>query len=1409
MIIAALSAFLWGSVSELYAEEGSHYWINPAYENLLKDKEFPPLGKIPRTQMPVCYSFAEVKSLMQENFEKRVTGFSFQMKYSFYFTDVKQILNQSFTEITSSDDYLLFNMLRWGGSWSGRNGDVTVLYQAEYHTTYEQEQQVSQRVGEILAEIISAGMNDEQKQKAVHDWIVLNVEYDSAKQEYSAYAALFLGHTVCQGYSLLACKMLRDTGITGKILSSPAMNHAWNMVYLCGNWYHMDVTWDDPVPDVAGRVLYTYYNKSDTEMNALNHTWDTGSYPEAPLSYAEGVCGGADLFPDLVVQNQNISPLSVMLGDTVRVSCTVRNQGNGAAGASILKYYLYFGQNYYAPLLGTDNIASLSAGSAETENALLTIPADTPAGTWQIMFYIDEEKAVNESNENNNGSYAPITVLTPPEQFPDLTVLNQSVNSSAVTAGSSLPVSCTVKNQGDAPAAASRIKYYLSADTVYDANDSYMGYNDVSELNSGSTDLKNASLTIPAGTDSGTWYILFAADADNSINESLENNNIGYSQISVMPLIQYPDLSISSLSAAPTSVTGGENVYVSCTVKNRGDAPSGDARLRYYLSDNTLYDSSDTYLGYNDIAALNSGSTAVKNSSLQIPPDTYEGTWYILCYADAGNAVTESNEDNNTAYVRINISACDYAVSPAGDSFSASGGTGNISVTAPDNCGWSVTANVNWISIQSPCTSSVFGTDSCGGTGSGNIMYSVAQNTETTSRTGIISIGGKSFTVTQAASVICSYTISPVSTSFGANGGNGYFSISTSAGCGWQAYSDSAWLSIISPCTSSLFSGSSCGGTGSGTIEYSVSPNSGTAARTGHITAGGKVYTVSQEASCVSLSPAEMNFTSAGGSGSISISAASGCNWNVISKSDWITVDSPCSYNIFFYICGGTGSGTVGYSVSPNTGPAARTGYIIAGGKTFTVNQEAAADCSYTLSSENVQFGANGGTGSLDITASSADCSWKAVSDTDWLTITSPCTFFFISSCGNGSGSGSIRYSVSPNPGTSPRTGRITVGGKILTVTQEGSCAYIAPQNRQFSYSGGTGNITVTAPSECYWSVTSKSDWITINSPCSYSFIFYICGSTGSSNVLYSVAQNTGASSRTGTLIIGGQTFTITQEGIPCDYSLSPSGQSFDSAGGTGTVNLSTSSGDCSWNAESDSDWIKITSPCIYSLITICGSGSGSAAIEYSVSGNTGTNSRTGTITVGSEIFTVSQSGVSDKLIWQTSKADAIALAKSQGKKILLLAGSETCGYTLYMRDTVCEMTSPFIKALIQENYIPWFSSTDTDTEWYSYAYGLGTFYLPLICRIDPDDAGNYLDRTTNIQDNNDFYIRLQDGVSIKGDVNKHNGVELSDALIALQIAAGINPGITLNPDSDVNSDRRIGIEEAVYVLKVVSGISR
>lgn len=71
--------------------------------------------------------------------------------------------------------------------------------------------------------------------------------------------------------------LLREAGLSCAIASSENINHAWNIVKIRGNWYHIDATWDDPVWDMPGRSYHDYFLVSFDTMNKntlINHTKD-------------------------------------------------------------------------------------------------------------------------------------------------------------------------------------------------------------------------------------------------------------------------------------------------------------------------------------------------------------------------------------------------------------------------------------------------------------------------------------------------------------------------------------------------------------------------------------------------------------------------------------------------------------------------------------------------------------------------------------------------------------------------------------------------------------------------------------------------------------------------------------------------------------------------------------------------------------------------------------------------------------------------------------------------------------------------------------------------------------------------------------------------------------------------------
>ena len=115
----------------------------------------------------------------------------------------------------------------------------------------------------------------------VHEWLVQNIAYDrehlsdDVQDDHNLRGALLEGTAVCDGYAKTYALTLRKLGITGVLVTSKDIGHAWNMVELDGNWYQVDCTWDDPVDgsDQLGYCMHKHLLCTTEEMNT-NHNDD-------------------------------------------------------------------------------------------------------------------------------------------------------------------------------------------------------------------------------------------------------------------------------------------------------------------------------------------------------------------------------------------------------------------------------------------------------------------------------------------------------------------------------------------------------------------------------------------------------------------------------------------------------------------------------------------------------------------------------------------------------------------------------------------------------------------------------------------------------------------------------------------------------------------------------------------------------------------------------------------------------------------------------------------------------------------------------------------------------------------------------------------------------------------------------
>lgn len=118
-------------------------------------------------------------------------------------------------------------------------------------------------VAEALAPV-QKNWSDLEKILYANDYLALNCEYDTTYSNYSAYDVFVNKTAVCQGYALAYLELMNRMNVSCELVTSRELNHAWNVVRAGNSWYHVDVTWNDPLKDRWGRARHLYLLKSES-----------------------------------------------------------------------------------------------------------------------------------------------------------------------------------------------------------------------------------------------------------------------------------------------------------------------------------------------------------------------------------------------------------------------------------------------------------------------------------------------------------------------------------------------------------------------------------------------------------------------------------------------------------------------------------------------------------------------------------------------------------------------------------------------------------------------------------------------------------------------------------------------------------------------------------------------------------------------------------------------------------------------------------------------------------------------------------------------------------------------------------------------------------------------------------------
>jgi len=392
----------------------------------------------------------------------------------------------------------------------------------------------------------------------------------------------------------------------------------------------------------------------------VTNTWSTKSKNAINAFYptATCLCASGDA-ADLAFRSCGTSNSS---GNTLTISgVEVKNNGTISADAVKVGWYLSTDNNITTSdyLIGTRNTPILQVNYYITLGLTANL-ANIPPGNYYLGTIIDYEDSLVEFSEDNNigciSSSANITITV---TQPDLQISACGASFSSGT--TRFYNNVIVSNSGTTTSGTATLGVYLSSNNTVNTSDYRVATASIPALSGGTTSSHNLSFNTATvtGVPAGNYYVGLIADSGNTVTESNENNNVSCVSSSASITIEdqtEPDIIISAKSVNSTNVACGSSISASATVKNNGDASTGEGSyMGYYLSTNTTLGASDTYLTNDYVGTLAPNAISSESAVLNIPAATAAGNYYILFVADYQKVITESNENNNVAYQAITV----------------------------------------------------------------------------------------------------------------------------------------------------------------------------------------------------------------------------------------------------------------------------------------------------------------------------------------------------------------------------------------------------------------------------------------------------------------------------------------------------------------------------------------------------------------------------------------------------------------------------------------------------------------------------------------------------------------------------------------------------------------------------------
>jgi hypothetical protein len=329
-------------------------------------------------------------------------------------------------------------------------------------------------------------------------------------------------------------------------------------------------------PETAEGTYYLWVVADDVENSTLNQSSRADDSARSSAFTVTSVIAR----PNLIPGNVTLSSYAALPGDVLAVACTLTNAASGNCPPSITG--LHFGTSATEPPT-SDGLnlklptPAIEAGASVRITNVITIPPNTPLGTYYLWVLADdvENSSLNQTTRSDDATRsAPLTVALVVSR-PNLAPQNILLSAYSVRPGDLLSVMWTTTNTGNGDCRASLTGLHLgTSGSEPPANDGLDIRLPTPEIPAHSAVRQTNTITIPAGTPTGNYYVWVVADdmAQSTLNQSSRADDAARSAIlGVVTMAAQPNLIPQNVIMSSDFARPADQVTIRWTIRNLGN----------------------------------------------------------------------------------------------------------------------------------------------------------------------------------------------------------------------------------------------------------------------------------------------------------------------------------------------------------------------------------------------------------------------------------------------------------------------------------------------------------------------------------------------------------------------------------------------------------------------------------------------------------------------------------------------------------------------------------------------------------------------------------------------------------------------------------------------------------------------